>query len=126
MESQNRKLFELLLARLAAGDMAPIYLGEFPRPPARSSYPPVYAWLDLHGDLHLCTDRAALARLCVAEAQSAGQPVAFDSPEVEQTVSKFCDVAATTWAATKIDQAAAVYELKSARQRASLRWGTAR
>jgi hypothetical protein len=123
---ESQKLFELLLASLVDAGMAPVYLGEFPRPPARSSYPPVYAWLDLHGDLHLGTDRAALARLCVAEAQNAGQPVAFGSPEVEQTVSKFCDVAATTWAATKIDQAAAVYELKSARQRATLRWGTAR
>lgn len=126
MEGQNQKLFELLLARLAAGDMAPVYLGEFPLPPSRSSYPPVYAWLDLNGDLRLETDPSALARICVLESISAGRPVTFGSPAVAQAVDRFRDVAAITWSATKIEQAAACAELKSAKQRAALRWSAAR
>lgn len=122
MESQ--KLFELLLASQGA---APPYLGEFASAAALPPHlPPVYAWLSHAGDLHLDTDRAALARVCVAKAQSAGQPVAFGSTAVEQAVSRFCDIAATTWSATKSDNAKAISELKSARQRAAMRWSAAR
>jgi hypothetical protein len=126
VESQSQKLFELLLARVAA-DGAPPYIGELASiaslPPG---LPPVYAWLSHAGDLHIDTDRAALARICVLESIRAGQPVAFGSAEIERSVSKFCAIAAASWAAALIEQRAAVSELKSAKQRAALRWSAAR
>lgn len=122
----SQKLFELLLSRLAAQD-APPYLGEFrSRAALPRRLPPIFAWLDLDGVVHLNTSRTALALICIHESISAGQPEAFGSPAVAQAVDRFRDVAATTWAATKIEQAPACSELKSARQRASLRWGTTR
>jgi len=123
MESQE--LYSLVLARLAIAP--PPYLGEYQsRTALPRRLPPIFAWLDFDGTLHLDIDHSALARICVRESISAGRPVTFGSPAVTQAVDRFRDAAATTWAATKIDQAAAVSELKSARQRASIRWRATR
>ncbi|OOG40644.1 hypothetical protein [Rhodanobacter sp. C05] len=127
MESQNQKLFELLLARVAAGDMAPVYLGEFAAAASLPSrLPPIFAWLDHAGDLHICADRATIARICMRESIRTGLLVAFGDAEVELAVSRFCDLVVSTWAATRIEHPAAARELKSAKQRAALRWSAAR
>ncbi len=124
MESQ--KLFELLLARVAAGDMAPVYLGEVAATASLPSrLPPIFAWLDHAGDLHIFADRTSIARICIRESIRTGLPCRFGSAGVEQAVSRFCDLVASTWAATLSEHTAVAAELKSARQRAALRWRAA-
>ena len=128
VESQSQKLYSLLLSRLAAdGALNPPYLGEVSSHAALPRrLPPVYAWLDLDGVVHLNTSRAAIARICIRESIRTGMPVAFGDAEVELAVSRFCDLVASTWSATRIEHPAAACELKSAKQRAALRWSAAR
>lgn len=120
-------LFSLLLALLdAAGSLRPTYIGEFANRaafPRRRRYPPLYAWIDGAGDLHLDADRPAIARLCIAESIRSGHPVNFGAPEVDQAVNRFVDLASHAAAETLRANAAALNNLKSARRRAAARWG---
>ena len=121
----SRDLFELLLRRL--DDLSPVFIGEFADAlPSRRRYPPVYAWVDRDGAVHIDTDRATLARICVIESIRAGRPVGFGDAAVAQAVDRFVSLADEVSAAIMRDMEGQLAALKSARQRAALRWGAAR
>lgn len=119
-------MFELLLASLVDAAMAPVYLGEFPTRPARATLPPIYAWCDFHGDVHIDTDRAALSRICITEAIAAGHSLDFGDVAVTSAVDQFAALADAITAEILLCHAASLQPLKSARARSALRWGTTR
>ncbi|MEY2152319.1 hypothetical protein AB7849_15545 [Rhodanobacter sp. 115] len=124
----TQKLFVMLLERLQNdGAMNPTYIGEYAcrdALPSRRRYPPIYAWVDGDGAVHIDTDRAALARICVIESIRAGSPLGFGDPVVAQAVTRFVDLATATCASTMRDMAAVLRARTrvSARQRSMERW----